>query len=260
MTTYPISALLTSLPLDFEPAVRQAAALGFRHVDLVALSERPPAHVDALADADVLVSCCPIGRGLPDAQTLDAPMRADRVAALDTMKRHIGDAARLGATNAYIIPGLDADAHGLDRFAEACALLADFAAQRMVKLCVEHIPGRALPTAAGTLAWLETIGHPNLFLLVDVGHCLISGEDPAAIVAQAASRLGYIHFDDNDGAGDLHWPLLTGRLTQESLHAVLDALPKAGYRDALALELNPENADPEAALREGKELLERYGR
>jgi hypothetical protein len=46
----PLSALATSLPLDVEAAVRQLAALGFRHVDLVGQAERPAAHLDALAE------------------------------------------------------------------------------------------------------------------------------------------------------------------------------------------------------------------
>src|SRR5262249_38415015 len=134
--------------------------------------------------------------------------------------------------------------------------LADFAAGRMVRLCVEHIPGRALSTVAATLAWLKEAGHDNLFLLLDVGHCLLSGEDPAAAVAQAGSRLGYVHLDDNDGAGDLHWPLLTGRLTEGVLRSFLAALNANGYDEALTLELNPGNADPVGALKQGKELLE----
>lgn len=256
MTGNPVSAMLTSLPLGFEDAVAQAAALGFRHVDVVALTERPAAHLDALAEADVLVSCAAVGRGLPDGQALDASAVADRRAALHAMQLQIADAARLGATHAYLVPGLDGSPEGLARFAESCSLLADFAAGRMVRLCVEHVPGRALPSAAETLDWLERLDHPNLSLLLDVGHCLISGEDAATVVARAGNRLGYFHLDDNDGAGDLHWPLLTGRLTAEQLRDVLAALPAAGYRGALALELNSQNAAPTEALRQGKQLLE----
>jgi sugar phosphate isomerase/epimerase len=259
MMQSPISAMLTSLPLPFEAAVRQAAALGFQFVDVVALIDRPSAHVEALADAGVLVCCCPIGRDLPEAQhTLDATSLADRRAAVDTMKRQIADAARLGATHAYLIPGRDSSSDGLARFADSSAMLADFAAQRMVKLCVEHVPGRALATAAGTQQWLEQLDHSNLFLLMDVGHCSISCEDAAEMVTRAGARLGYVHFDDNDGVGDLHWPLLTGKLTEDSLRAILSAMSAAGYRGPLALELNPVNADPVAALRDGKDLLERF--
>jgi len=252
-----ISALLTSLPLEFEPAVREAASLGFQHIDVVALEERPSFHVEALADAGITVSCCSIGRDLPAQHTLDGPNLADRRAALDSMKRQVADAARLGATHAYVVSGTDASPEGLARYAEGCTLLADFAAGRMVKLCVEHIPGRALSTAIDTLLWLDRVDHANLDLLVDVGHCLITQENTGEVLARARSRLGYVHFDDNDGAGDLHWPLLTGRLTIESLRSILATLADVGYQGPIALELNPQNANPAAALREGKALLEK---
>ena len=53
--------------------------------------------------------------------------------------------------------------------------------------CVRPIPGRALPNAAPTRAWLRRAAHPNLGLLLDVGHCLISGEDAAAAAARGTA-------------------------------------------------------------------------
>jgi sugar phosphate isomerase/epimerase len=247
--------MLTSLPLSFEESVRAAAALGFTHVDVVALTERPAEHLEALADSGLLVSCAALGRGLPEGHTLDATSVEVRRAALDAVKRQVADAARLGATHGYVVPGTDGSADGLVRFADACRLLAAFAGQRMVRMCVEHVPGRALPTAAGTLAWLKELAVDNLALLLDVGHCLITQEDPATVIARAGSRLGYIHFDDNDGVGDLHWPLLEGRLRQEMLAEVIAALRAAHYQAALALELNPNHGVPAEALARGKALL-----
>jgi sugar phosphate isomerase/epimerase len=248
--------MLTSLPLDFEAAVQQAAALGFRYVDVVGLSERPASHRDVLADADLIVSCAAVGRGLPEGHTLDAAAVEARRAAVEEVKRHITDAAGLGATTSYLVPCFDSGDDALRRFADSCAHLADHAAARMVRLCVEHVPGRALSTATATLDWLGEVGHDNLSLLLDTGHCLMTREDAAAVVRRAGARLGYVHCDDNDGAGDLHWPLLTGRLTRDGLVALGAALRAAGYRGPLSLELNPANADPVAALREGKALLE----
>jgi sugar phosphate isomerase/epimerase len=254
---YPLSAMLTSLPLDFEAAVQQARGLGFTHVDVVGLADRPAAHREALAESGLLVSCAAVGRGLPDGCTLDAASVQIRREAWEEVKRQIADAARLGATHCYVIPGMDGSDEGLARFAEACSLLADFASQRMVRLCVEHIPGRALPSALGTLEWLERTEHDNLKLLLDVGHCLISREDPVHVIEQAGRRLGYVHLDDNDGVHDLHWPLLTGRLTQDLLKATLTALRGHGYTGVLALELRAENSGPVEALRQGKLLVER---
>jgi sugar phosphate isomerase/epimerase len=249
--------MLTSLPLDFEAAGRRAASLGFRHVDVVAVADRPESHLEALAETGAVVCCAALGRGLPDGHTLDAADRTPRQAALDEMKRQVADAARLGATCAYVVPGTDGSPEALARFADSCALLADFAAQRMVRLCVEHTPGRALPTVAATLGWLEQLGHANLGLLLDVGHCQISREDPAAAVVQAGPLLGYVQLDDNDGVGDLHLPLLAGQLTEEQLASVLGTLRLHGYAGALALELSPRNEEPERALAEGKALVER---
>ncbi|HKI38588.1 MAG TPA: sugar phosphate isomerase/epimerase [Gemmataceae bacterium] len=253
---FPIAAMLTSLPLDFGPAARQAAALGFHSVDVVGLAERPTEHLEALAETGLLVSCAAVGRGLPDGAALDSALVERRRAAVEEVRRQVADAARLGATHCYVVPGLDTGADGVRRFGDSCVHLAEHAAGLMVRLCVEHVPGRALPTAAATLAWLAELRHDNLFLLLDTGHCLMTGEDAADVVRRAGQRMGYVHCDDNDGAGDLHWPLLVGRLTRDGLRELCLALRSVGYRGPLSLELNPANADPVGALREGKDLLE----
>jgi hypothetical protein len=54
---------------------------------------------------------------------------------------------------------------------------------------------------------------------------------------------------------DLHWPLLTGRLTADMLEAFLTTLGLGGYPGGLALELSPTNPDPIRALREGREIV-----
>jgi sugar phosphate isomerase/epimerase len=257
MNSLDLSVLLTSLPGDFGSAARQAAQLGFDQVDVVAVLERSVEDLEVLAETGVLVSCAALGRGLAEGQVLDAADLATRRAVLEILKRQVTDAARLGATRAYLVPGTDSTPDGVARFAEMCCLLADFAERCMVSVCVEPMPGRALPTAAGTLAWLWRLGHPRLRLLLDVGHCLLSGEDPTAVAGQAGPLLGYVHLDDNDGIGDRHWPLLTGRLTDAGLRGFLTALPRMGYTGAMALELNPANAAPVEALRQSKELVEK---
>src|SRR5437764_641474 len=168
MKRFPLSAMLTSLPLDFEPAVQAVAALGFHHADVVALADRPAAHREALADSGLLVGCASLGRGLPEGHGLDVEPLEMRRATLDIVKRQIADAAQLGATSAYLVPGFDGSPDALLRFADAVALLADFASARMVRLCVEPVPGRALSRADATLAWLESPRLDGVRLLLDV--------------------------------------------------------------------------------------------
>ena len=81
--------------------------------------------------------------------------------------------------------------------------------------------------------------------------------EPVAAMLQAGERLGHVHLDDNDGEGDLHWPLLTGRLTADHLEGLARALRDVGFRGGLTLELNPKIADPIGALQEGKAIVER---
>jgi sugar phosphate isomerase/epimerase len=252
-----LSAFLTSLPLPFAGAVATAARLGFTHVDVVASPERSPADREALADAGVVVCCAALGRDLPAGAALDAADVGLRRRALDVVRAQIIDAAQLGATVAYLVPPVETERLAL--FAEACDLLAEAAAGRLVRLCVEHVPGRALARAADTLAWLETT-HPALGLLLDVGHCLISSEDAAAVVFGAEGRLGHVHLDDNDGVGDLHWPLLTGRLTTAHLASLAAALREVGYRGGVALELSPSNVDPVAALADSRRTWQALAR
>jgi D-psicose/D-tagatose/L-ribulose 3-epimerase len=254
---WPLSAFATSLPGEVASVLPTLAALGFTHVDLVAAIDRPTAHLEALADSGLLVSCVALGRDLPPGHALDAVEVGVRRDTFALLQRQVADAARLGATTAYLVPGVNADETALNYFAEGCVLLADYAAARGVRLCVEHVPGRALPTAARTLDWLEQIGHTSLALLLDVGHCLLSDEDADAVARRAGQRLGYIHLDDNDGVGDLHWPLFAGRLTEPQLADSIRALRAIGYRGALSLELNPMNAGPVEALRDGKAIVER---
>jgi sugar phosphate isomerase/epimerase len=257
MSPWSLAAFATSLPGELTVVLPQIAALGFTHVDLVAELDRPAEHVEALANCGLTVSCMALGRHLLAGHTLDAADLGVRRATLELLHRHVADAARLGATTAYLVPGTRADETALSCFAEGCALLADYAAGRMVRLCVEHVPGRALPTAARTLDWLASIGHANLGLLLDVGHCLISNEDAAAVIRRTGQRLGYVHLDDNDGNGDLHWPLFTGKLTQPQLADMMTALQEIGYQGALSLELNAGNPEPAHALRDGKAIVER---
>jgi sugar phosphate isomerase/epimerase len=249
--------MLTSLPLDFPAAVQAAVALGFTHVDVVGLVERPLEQLEALAESGLLVACVSLGRALPTDLAVDALSLADRRAAVELVKQQIADAARLGATCCYIVPGEDGSAAGMDRFTDSCSLLSEYASRRMLHFCVEHTPGRALASVAQTLAWLTETGQENLRLLLDVGHCLISGEDPAKAVLDVGSRLGYVHLDDNDGVSDLHWPLLTGRLREDALRRILVSLAVCRYEGALALELNPGNDEATTGICQSRQLVDR---
>ena len=126
--------------------------------------------------------------------------------------------------------------------------IADHAAGLDVRVAIEHFPHTALPTIAATLAYLRELAHPNLYLLLDIGHAQMSDEDAPAAIADAGPLLGYVHLDDNDGVGNLHLALLDGVLTEASLRATFDALQEHGYSGRASLELHPGLRDPVDAM------------
>ena len=233
-----------------EDALTALAAIGFRSIDVQAktfVSREARARIN---DLGLSVSCLALCFNMEDGAALDSETAAARQAALDHCREALDHAADLGADAAYVVPGTDPAA--LSQFSDSLGQVADFAAARAIRVGVEHFPDKALPTAAGTLDYLSSLNHPNLYLLLDTGHLQMSKEDPAEVIAAAGDRLGYVHLDDNDGEGDLHWSLLEGVLTEEALAATFSALALSPYAGPASIELSPQLPDPVAALTQSR--------
>ena len=228
--------------------LRQVRDLGFDWIDIQPAQLRTLESRLLAQELGLRVSCLGASFGMPAGAALDAAESDARQAAIDHAFGAIKAAAALAADTVYVIPGQSPVSAALERYAESLARLADAAQKRGIKLAIEHFPGMALPSAGQTLDFIEDVGHPNLFLLYDSGHIQISGEDPASVIGGAKDKLAYVHFDDNDGIGDLHWSLLDGVMTEESLQATLGALRSIDYAGALSLELNAALPNPAAAL------------
>lgn len=238
-----------------EIILTQLAQLGFAWIDVRAIDFTADTSRDLIAAHGLRLSCVGLSFALPPGVTLDSAdrtVRAQAIAAASTGLRH---AAHLGADTTYIIPGLDASAPALARCTDTLTTLADEAATLGLKLCIEHFPGRALPTVTSTLAYLRSINHPNLYLLFDIGHAQMSKEEPVAALHAAEDRLGYVHLDDNDGQGDLHWALLDGVLTRTVLRDTLAALNQLQYTGGVSLELSPQLPTPYAAIQRSWQIL-----
>lgn len=199
------------------------------------------------------VSCIGVSFGMPAGASLDNAASSDK--ALSHIKQALQQAATLGANAAYTVPGMDTGSAAIEQYAQSVTTAATFAADLGIKLCIEHFPGRALPTASTTLDFIEKTGHPNLYLLYDSGHIQISGEDSAEVIKIGGPLLGYVHLDDNDGQGDLHWSLLEGVMTRDSLQQTFTALAEIGYDGAISLELSPNLPNPLEALKRSRAIV-----
>ena len=250
-----ISCCAWALPGNASDVLDQLRDLGLQKVDLRPFAYAGEADRQMLGSHEMEVTCIAASAGLHEDLSLEANDAAIIDAALQQLDIAFEYAASLGAPTAYIVPEATTDGFDPGRYADALAASAESAQRHGVRLAVEHFPGRALPTVAATLELLNAIDHPNLYLLFDSGHAQMSGEDPVAAIAAAGSRLGYVHLDDNNGVDDQHLGLLDGVMTAESLRRTLEALPPAGYRGPVSLELNANLSDPAAALRSSLEIL-----
>lgn len=237
--------------------LRQIHALGFDTIDIQPTQQRSLESRLLAQELGLRVSCVGASFGMPAGAALDHAEASGVQRAIEHVSAAIQHGADIGADTVYVIPGANDEPAALERYRRSIAQLADAAAAKEIKLAIEHFPGTALPTARDTLAFIRQADHENLYLLYDSGHIQLSGEDPKSVIANAGDRLGYMHLDDNDGVKDLHWSLLDGVMTDESLMATLRALEAIGYAGALSLELSPALANPAKALRESRDVLMR---
>ncbi len=252
-----IACCIWALTLPEIELLRQVRELGFSWIDIQPMHLQTSESQLLAQELGLQVSCVGGSFGMPAGATLDSADKSSRQQAIDHVKRAIETAAEHQAATVYVVPGLSDTPAALQHYAGSLSQLADVAEAKGIKLALEHFPGMALPTASQTLEFIHQTGHANLYLLLDIGHVQISGEDPATIIHNAGDRLAYVHLDDNDGIGDLHWSLLDGVMTEEALASSLRALEAIGYDGALSLELSPALPKPAKALQESRDLLMR---
>ncbi len=250
-----LSCCVWALNLPELDLLRQVRKLGFNWIDI------QPGHLQTLEsqllaqELGLRVSCLGASFGMPAGASLDHSDEALRQVALDYVAESIISAERVAADTVYIVPGKDTQTEALERYASSMTFLADFAAERGIKFAVEHFPATALPTAGATLEFIQALNHSNLYLLYDSGHIQISCEDPETVIGNAGDRLGYVHFDDNDGVSDLHWSLLDGVMTEDALVSTFKALKAIDYQGAVSLELSPNLPNVSRSLQNSREIL-----
>ncbi len=237
--------------------LRQIQDLGFEWVDVQPDDLRAARDRQLARQLGLKVSCLGASFNMPAGASLDHADIRLRTQALEHVSNAIQHAAELGADTVYVVPGMKDSPADLGHFSDSLVELAEIASAIRIKFAVEHFPGTALPSADTTLRYIKDLDHPNLFLLYDSGHIQMTDEDPASVIAAAGDRLAYVHFDDNDGEADLHWALLDGVMTDESLVKTLRALDSVGYQGAISLELSPALAKPAKALRDSRDVLMR---
>ena len=188
--------------------------------------------------------CMAVTHELPEGATFDSDNLPRVESMLDHVKASLDHAKSQGVTHAYVVPHPPSDESTYERYMTHYTDIASHAQSLDIKLCIEHFPGTAFPTVASTMVFIEDTGHPNLYLLFDIGHAQMADEDPREVLSGVGDRLGYVHLDDNDGEQDLHLALTDGVQTTESLEELFVVLRDVGYDGPVSLEIKNDLPDP----------------
>jgi sugar phosphate isomerase/epimerase len=252
MTMFP-SACIWAYRIPILQVLREIKETAYHYIDVETdILDTPPA-IESIKALGLKISCVALDHKLPPGSSLDGKDAGAMRNAAAFIKKTLEKCQPLAVQAAYVGPC--SDRKNLKIFSTVMAELAEDAAGKGIRFSIEHVPGSALPSAKEALAFVEGISHPNMHLLLNVGHTVLSKEKPWEIVAVAGKRIGYVLLSDNDGRSDRQWPLLDGRLTLDDLAKTLEALKQAGYHGALGMELSHDRASLVSVFSRNRNLV-----
>jgi len=246
MPTYALATCLLG-DLGRDEILTRTAAAGFRQVELLA---------NRGCLDDWITDPAQMRRDLAtyelQARSVHAPVvgwdiaaadDATRQAALEATTASFGQAADVGAEVVVCHPNrvltlVEQDEYKpmWTRSCESLAILAERARETGVKMALENVPsaqGPSRPGAAMTqiLTMIEDLGD-HVGVCLDVGHSIVSGQDPIREALQAGEKLLVVHIQDNDGRCGRDQHLIPGRgcIDWPAFLATLDGMDYRGVR------------------------------
>ena len=168
---------------------------------------------------------------------------SERLAAVEATVACFGQSAEVGAEivvchpNRMVIPvSPEAFEPIWARSCESLAILAERAREAGVKIALENMPsaqgpGRPGATMAHVLTMIEGLGE-HVGICLDVGHSVVSGQDPTAEALEAGDRLLVLHLQDNDGRTGHDQHLIPGQgiIDWDAFLAAVDGVAYRGVR------------------------------
>lgn len=91
---------------------------------------------------------------------------------------------------------------------------------------------------------VQEVGRSNMGVTIDVGHCLMAGENPAQSVAMLGDRLFGIHLNDGHSRLGAEDGLMFGSVHSVMAMELMYWLQKTGYQGHLYMDTFPQNEDP----------------
>ncbi len=193
----------------------------------------------------------------PTLLTTDGYARTRR---FDFLTRSVDIALRLDADCVSFWSGTPTDdappAVLMDRLVDGCKRLADFAAERNVRLAFEPEPGMFIDTMDKFAELHAKVNHPAFGLTLDVGHLVCQGELPVSDhVRRWKDWLWNVHVEDMRPG--VHDHLMFGE-GEVDFADVFAGLREVGYANGVYVELSRHSHDAVNTARRAKAFLDPY--
>ncbi len=144
----------------------------------------------------------------------------------------------------------------MTRLVDGCKRLADYAAERGVRLAFEPEPGMFVDTMDKFAELHAKVNHPAFGLTVDVGHLVCNGELPVSEhLVRWKDWLWNVHIEDMRPGVHDHLMFGEGAVDFADVFAGLRA---AGYEGMVSVELSRHSHDAVNTARRSMEFLRGY--
>lgn len=193
--------------------------------------------------------------------TLLSPDAHDRAIRLDFLEQCVDIAHELAADCAVSFwSGTPTDAAPpselMSRLVFGCALLAEHAADKGVRLAFEPEPGMFIDTMDRFAELHRRVNHPAFGLTVDVGHLVCNRELPVSrFLAEWKHVLWNVHIEDMRAG--VHDHLMFGE-GDVDFADVFSGLRAVNYTNGVYVELSRHSYDAVNTARKAKAFLDRF--
>ncbi len=192
--------------------------------------------------------------------TLISPADYERRQRLGFLKHCVDFAANLSPHCASFWSGSPTDdafpSDLMSRLVDGCKQLADYAAQKNVRLAFEPEPGMFIDTVEKFAELHGRVNHPNFGLTVDIGHLVCNGELPVSEhLVRWKDWLWNVHIEDMRRGVHDHLMFGEGEVDFADVFAGLRA---ANYTGMVSVELSRHSHDAVNTARKSIEFLRKF--
>merc|ERR550532_3500451 len=134
--------------------------------------------------------------------------------------------------------------HTVEAFRELCSAFPGLRVSLEYKPTDENTRFYIAGSAGAAMLLVREVDRPNMGVTLDVGHCLMAGENPAQSAALIGDRLFGVHLNDGHSRLGAEDGLMFGAVHSVMALELMYWLQRIEYKGHLYMDTFPRNEDP----------------